>query len=895
MKLSAGHLKLSSDKLHDEEVGGKFQKQSVMARAGLPVPPFFCLTGEVFKQLVSHLQKDFRELLAATDWQSDQSIKDASHKLHSLISNIEFPQDFSQLLHQKFDQLFKPGTLVSVRSSMISQNRDHSEDSVLHAFAGMSESFLYVKKESLLSRIKDCFASGFSPQVLTYRHTQGIDLFDFTVAVGIQEMIFAEKSFVMFTCDPNTLEKKTLIVAGLGVGEGVVQEKVETDHYFIKTNNNFIQKKVVTKETYLTHDDLKGEGIIEKPTPADLKTAPVLTDAQLLKLCEMGKKIEKIFASPQDIEGCLVDERIYILQSRPIQFSEQSVIVWTSANVSESFPGTSTPLTFSFAQDFYRIIFIDCYRALGVPEKIIMQNIEHLDHMVGYLHGKIYYNLSSFYRLHSLSPLFIFFKKQWEDMMGFSGSFHIDQGLGQFKKFIKGLGSIRYTLFGLALISWRYLTNQRDVNRFLMWWEERFKPLRGKDFKELSSFECMSLYRQLWQDVGVKWWITLLNDTHLPTAYHVTEFLMKSWKIHDPQLMSNLLCGGHNFKSVEIMYNGVSLSEFVKKDPLLLQLFESEDQSFIWNRIYQDNAFSHLKEKIEHHLYHFGDRGLQELKLEQKSLRDDPVQLIQIIKNYLSQNLTVEKILEDELKRREEGEALLAKKLRFSPFKRAILRFQFWRLRGFIQNREDTRYCRSELFGFSKRIFNRIALHFKDAGVIQDTSDIFFLHVDEVFGLIEGSSLQTNLKEIIHLRRQEFAAHEKVDLPMDITTNGALYQQVLIKPEIQEDATTLKGLGSSPGIVRGRARIVLDPQKVEKMFDGDILIAKETDPGWLFLMLASKGMVVERGSMLSHTAITGRKFGIPTIVSVPGVTQKIKEGQMIEIDGGLGIIRIIES
>ena len=570
------------------------------------------------------------------------------------------------------------------------------------------------------------------------------------------------------------------------------------------------------------------------------------------------------------------------------------MIVWTSANVSESFPGTTTPLTFSFAQDFYRIIFIDCYRALGVPEKIIMQNIEHLDHMVGFLHGKIFYNLSSFYRLHSLSPLFVFFKKQWEDMMGFSGSFHIDQGQGHFKKFITGLSSIRYTLYGLVLISWRYLTNQRDVNRFLAWWETRFKDLRGRNFNELSSFECLVLYRGLWQDVGVKWWITLLNDTHLPTAYHVTEFLMKSWKIHDPKLMSNLLCGGHNFKSVEIMYNGVSLSEFVKKDPKLLKLFEIEDQAQIWTQIQTNPLYAGLKEKIEHHLYHYGDRGLQELKLEQKSLRDDPVQLIQIIKNYLAQNLTVEKILQDEQERRREGEAQLAQLLRFSPIKRAILRFQFWRLRGFIQNREDTRYCRSELFGFSKRIFARIAQHFKAQGLISDVSDIFFLHVDEVMGLIEGASLQSSVTDLIALRRREFLENEKIDLPMDITTNGALYQQALVKPDIQDDATTFTGLGSSPGIVRGRARIVLDPQKVEKMHEGDILIAKETDPGWLFLMLASKGMVVERGSMLSHTAITGRKFGIPTIVAVPGITQKIKEGQTIEIDGGLGIVRIIE-
>jgi pyruvate,water dikinase len=103
----------------------------------------------------------------------------------------------------------------------------------------------------------------------------------------------------------------------------------------------------------------------------------------------------------------------------------------------------------------------------------------------------------------------------------------------------------------------------------------------------------------------------------------------------------------------------------------------------------------------------------------------------------------------------------------------------------------------------------------------------------------------------------------------------------------------LTGLGSSGGTVRGVARVMLDPR--EPIEPGSILVARETDPGWLFLMLRAAGIVVERGTMLSHTAITARKFGIPAIVALPGATTKIPDGAMIEMDGASGRVVLLET
>jgi phosphoenolpyruvate synthase/pyruvate phosphate dikinase len=107
------------------------------------------------------------------------------------------------------------------------------------------------------------------------------------------------------------------------------------------------------------------------------------------------------------------------------------------------------------------------------------------------------------------------------------------------------------------------------------------------------------------------------------------------------------------------------------------------------------------------------------------------------------------------------------------------------------------------------------------------------------------------------------------------------------------DPSALRGLGSSGGIVRGRAKVVLDPRVQPDDCQGRILIARETDPGWLMLMIAASGIVVERGTLLSHTAITGRLLGIPTVVAVRGATTSIPDGALIELDGTAGTVTIL--
>jgi pyruvate,water dikinase len=378
--------------------------------------------------------------------------------------------------------------------------------------------------------------------------------------------------------------------------------------------------------------------------------------------------------------------------------------------------------------------------------------------------------------------------------------------------------------------------------------------------------------------------------------YGFVEGLFAKWGLgtENAGLLSDLLCGDEQLMSVEILLSAVALAETVRKDDRLRAEFARHDEETLWNKTRRGELGAEFRASVEAHLHRFGDRGLQELKLEQPALRDTPAVLVRMVKTYASQGVTVAGVREHEVRVRENADRVLAEKLASAPMKRALLGTLLPRLRRLIRHRENSRYCRAELFGVSRKIFLGIAAGFAREGVLRAIDDVYFLTQEEVFGYIDGTGVTEDLQALADLRRREMAKHRERELAEQITTLGAVRRNTLDAPPPPDTTgALLKGLGSSAGKVRGTARVVLDPNAMGPIDHDMILIARETDPGWLFLMLASKGMVVERGSMLSHTAITGRKFGIPTIVALPGATTRIPNGALIEIDGSTGIVTLV--
>lgn len=874
----------------DDEVGGKFSRQAVMARAGIETARFYCLTTSFYEQAFAPISAAVRARCEEIDWDDAASVRAASSDIQSRFEGLELTSAQESEILAPFDQLFASGTKVSVRGSMVGYRAEESEDSAGHAFAGMSESFLFVPREHVTERLRQVWASGFSLEALLYRHAHNMDLLGFAVAVGVQEMVPAERSFVLFTCNPQSAARESVVVATYGLGEGVVQERVPCDHYFVRPELG-IQHELAHKDERLVLDRERGRGLKSEPVPESLRDVACLSDAQLEALAAIGAKVEALFGAPQDIEGALVGERICVLQARPIQIDYSRQRVFSNANITESFPGVSSPLTFSMALFFYRVIFKDGHRVGGVPRRELERNWDQLlSRKLGYIDGRVYYNLTSFYVLHRVNPLFFMAEKDWRRMLALPLAY--ETGTKERVGWLRGkLRFLRYLWVEVGCV----LFHNRRQRRFYAWWERLFADLRGKSFRGQEPLEVIDTFWRVWRETGEEWGVTLKNDTYLPMLFGIADASLKKYGVteEDPALLSDLLCGDEEIVSVEIILSAVRLAERVCADPQLKEAFQERSAEELWTELSAGTLAPELAEEVHLHLHRYGDRGLQELKLEQPSLRHDPPTLIRSVQSYVESGVTVASLKEDEARRRAAAEVRLRAKLGWCQA--AWIRWLAGRVRNLLRYRENSRYCRSELFGFSREVFLALGHHLSEHDELDDERDAFFLTQDELIGAIDGTCVTRDLKALVALRRAEAEDNKTREVREQVTTLGPIRLNDFTRRPSTLEGNELSGLGSSPGRIEGTARLVLDPSQPIEPCEDMILVARETDPGWMFLMLASKGMVVERGSMLSHTAITGRKFGIPTVVAVADATLRIPDGARVLVDGALGVVTILDA
>ncbi|MBF0301089.1 MAG: hypothetical protein HQK51_20445, partial [Oligoflexia bacterium] len=263
----------------------------------------------------------------------------------------------------------------------------------------------------------------------------------------------------------------------------------------------------------------------------------------------------------------------------------------------------------------------------------------------------------------------------------------------------------------------------------------------------------------------------MLNDTYLPMFFSITKYFFNKWGLDKhPTLFSDLLCGEEKLKSVEIVYNAISLAEYARKNDSLKSFLKNNDPKDCWHKLSQIAEYKNFYQMLVIHLDKFGDRGLEELKLEKPNLRDTPWVLIQIIINYLDQDISVEKIKKNEMERRLTAEKILKKETRFLLHRRLVLLYLLRNLRRLIRNRENSRYSRSELFGFTKNIFTGIAKQFVKNGTLTATSDIYFLSMEEIFGYIEGHGINEGFIDLVETRKKQLQKYKEKESPINITT-----------------------------------------------------------------------------------------------------------------------------
>lgn len=878
-----------------EAVGAKFAHQATLRKLGLPVPDFFVLGAGLFADLVRPQRARLQVQLAQVRLDDRASIVRASEAMQAVVRGLVLPPALCREIERRFERCLPDARWVSVRACMVARLAEHSEDSVDNPFAGISETHLYVPRANVVERVRDCWASAWSEKALTYRLSQGMDALDVSVAVGVQRMVFGERSFVMFTCNPNTAARDTLLVAGHGIGEGVVQEGVPVDHYFVNAKTEAIERVIADKTKALVFDEARGQGLCEQSVNEACAKAACLSDDEIIELRRLGQRIEKAFDWPQDIEGTIdEDGHVHILQARPVSIDFTTKRVWTGLNVTESYPGVSSPLTYSLARLFYRLIFRDIYRRAGASDRLLADHHHRLDRMIGYVNGRIQYSLNAFYLLHGLVPIFPWLARAWENMVGLKTSYFMHAGEAPPRQ--GALARRLQVMRAMGTFCVEFLMLPRRMRHYKQWWRQRAAQSRAVLASQPDALALTEEFHRLWRDVGQQWGVTLVNDAYIFTLHAIVNALFKRWRLDDdPALLSNLLCGDDEVESVEVFLSVLRIAEHIRNRPALADDFLRSDDAALVQGLRSRTLDAELMAMIDTHVARYGDRSMEELKMENPSLREDPGVLLKGIRRFVRSDLDAEACRQAELGKRAEAEAALSARLGRFSLRRPLLRWMLKLLREVIAHRENSRYCRSELFGICRDIFHAQALHLIARGAIAQRDDVYCMTVDEILGFTDGSGVDEAFHATVARRREQLAVYAANEVPETLVTDGALRNNALTRVPFDPAQADrhLSGLGSSMGVARGHARVVRDPHSVDELPPDTILVARETDPGWLFLMLASKGIVVERGSMLSHTAITGRKFGIPTVVGVDDACSRIPDGAAMEIDGGSGAVQLL--
>jgi phosphohistidine swiveling domain-containing protein len=860
-------------------VGHKFARQQRLRDAGVSVPPFFCV---VIETTISDVVASFPGVDAdaerLTAW---------ADTARSAAERVPLTREVQTAILEKYTSL--GAHEVAVRACVVGKDGHPGEDDDGDAFAGLTDSYLYVGAETLTDAVSRSAASIFSARSVLYRAQRGIDPSVLGVCVGVQQMIEGHCSFVAFTHHPVTGARETVVAAVYGVGEGAVAERADIDHFFMRATG--IERRIAHKKRMLRR--APAGGVAEYRVPDELADEPVLSDAQIGQIAALAQSAERLFSGPQDIEGVVTaDTAIHLVQARPaarVPAAGPSV-EWTNHNLTESFPGVTTAMTYSHARRFYRASFRDFYRIVGVPEQQLRSREHQLHRMVGYLDGRIYYRLDAWRALHSQIPGWTVLQPLWERSLGLQAHQPVASQAISRRTIAVLLARSPHLIFAAARFP-------RQLRSFLNWWDDQ--NLAGMDLSELQADVLVRVYRRVWAEAESRWGVTILASYLALPVYAAGTWLVQRWMDIADVNVAALLPGGKPNRTLESVHSMVALAEQINGIPGLSHRVLTADAADTWEHIAAGAHGNEVASAAMTHLRRFGDRAMNDLKIEEFTPRQKPEILIESLRPFVAAGTTLQRTL---LQERTAAREALDELHRICPStpRRAILAVALHAGRYLFRAREDTRFCRTQLYGFSREVMRRLGADLAAAGCLDSPDDYLHLEAEEVLGAFDGTSTHGDLRRVARARKDAYlqslsrpalaADFVTATLPIDVAD---LRRSGARKPADGASNTVLVGLPSSAGIARGRAKLVLHPDVEPTDCTGRILVARETDPGWLPLMLNASGLVVERGSMISHTAITGRMLGIPTVVAVAGVTTAVSDGDDIEIDGRSGTVRIL--
>lgn len=735
----------------------------------------------------------------------------------------------------------------------------HAEDGADHSHAGQFDTVLNVAAGDVLAATKQVWQSGFSDTVATYRAVRSGGAAA-APAIVVQRMIAAQVSGVAFSADPVSGRRDLVVISAIaGFGDALVSGEEDGQTWIIGAEP---QSPNAQSPNAQAPDD------------------PILTPEQVTAVADLARRAQAYFGTPQDIEWAIDANGLHILQARPITTplralpkDDTALTIFDNSNIVESYPGMVSPLTYSFAVHVYARVYRAFVRLLGVRDTTIAANGAVFDNMLGRLDGRVYYNLVNWYRALALLPGFALNRAYMETMMGVSEPMpdEITQSIGPapLTGWRKGREYLRVGHVGLRLLwsAFRLPATRRGFYARL-----NTALNSDLDLETATPTQLAAEYRQIESTLLDRWDAPLVNDFLCMIAFGASRNMLEKWLGPDGlKLHNDLMIGQGDIVSAEPAQRIAKMGALVP-DGVTDQTFEAALA-----------GCSALKIEYDSYLAKFGDRCTEELKLESIPLTQDPAQLIYAILAHAQRPATAHAAARDP-----DWQALFPR----NPLRRFVAKHVIRWTKSRVRDRENLRFERTRIFGHARQVFLAMGREFAARGLIDQPRDVFHLTTHEVLGAVEGFGLSSDLKSVIGQRQAEdVASSARADPAARIEIRGpAIYVPQTAKAAAVQTGSTRSGTGCSAGTVTARARVIRDP-RTERLDPGDILVARHTDPGWIAVFSNASAIVVERGSLLSHSAIVARELGIPCVVGLKDATLWVKNGEQLQVDGATGEVR----
>jgi pyruvate,water dikinase len=844
--------------------GGKGAQLGALSRIeGVHVPGGFCVTTDAFRRIMAEAPSIVDELdrLSRVGPDDREAIRALSARIRRAIEATAVPGDIAASITDALARLGDQAA-CAVRSSAT------AEDLLTASFAGQQNTYLNVVGTSeILRRISQCWASLFTERVVTYRRRNGIDDRAVHMAVVVQRMVLPHAAGILFTADPVTGNRKVATVdAGYGLGEALVSGLVNPDVFTVR-DGEVVAKTIAAKQRAV--HALPGGGTRVVTIDAQRRDQPALTDAQVVRLVQLGRRIEAHFGCPQDIEWCLVDDGFRIVQSRPIttlfpvpETDDQDNHVYVSVGHQQMMTDPMKPLGLSMWQltamapmhEAGGRLFVDVTRRLASPAS----RAGLLD-VLGRGDPLVRDALETVLDRGDFVPTLPEAGPGGPPAGGAPAPIETDPALvteliERSRASVAALKRDIRTKSGPALFD------------FLL---EAFVEHKRVLGDPLSIQVIMA-------GMEATWW---LNDK------------LREW-LGEKNAADTLTLSAPGNITSEMGLELLDVADVIRPHPRVVAFLEGvEDEDFL-DDLAELPGGSEARDAIEAYLDRYGMRCAGEIDITRPRWSERPSTLVPaILDNVRNFEPGVARRRFEQGRqaaRKKEQEVLeLLRALPDGDRKADETKRMIARVRTFIGYREYPKYGIISRYFVYKQALLEEAERLVRAGVLAEREDVFYLTFQEFHDAVRSKRVDDRL---IRQRKEAFRAYQALTPPRVLTSDGEAVNGAYRRDDGPDGA--LVGLAVSAGTAEGRARVVLDMAQAD-LRTGDILVTAYTDPSWSPLFVGIAGLVTEVGGLMTHGAVIAREYGLPAVVGVDQATRRIRDGQRIRVHGNDGYVEIL--